>query len=241
MFKFITLLFIITNTNAQTCIAHRANGGPGPENSQEALEYAIDQGFDGVEFDIQFSKDGVPFLYHDKKIGNNLVGRQCPKGEKIKKLNYAQFSKQCSLTNGSPLMSFEDALKTLSTYEGHIFIDLKQKASAQFLELFDHSTLLNNSKVRFISFKRKALRPLKKRWPQIESTLLSLYFPRGLFYEGVGFNKRLNLFTGLFRLLGKNLSIWTLNQESEIKKAFEKKADFIITDDYDLCFRLLPR
>lgn len=46
-------------------IAHRALHGPtAPENSRAAIEAAIAAGY-GIEIDVQFSRDGVPVVFHD--------------------------------------------------------------------------------------------------------------------------------------------------------------------------------
>lgn len=235
MGKTLLLFFILSSTYGQTCISHRANTGQDPENSLEAIEEAVSRDFSGIEFDIQFSKDGVPFLYHDKVLGKGLQGEMCPIGKKVSKLFFKDFYSDCFLENGSRMATFDQALDSIKTFSGYIFIDVKQKPSSHFIESIKESQLEYNEKVYFLSFKKRALRPLKRKFPKTKSILLSRYIPRGLFYDGIGFNKRLNFFTGIFKKLKKDVAIWTLNEEKHIKKAIKKKATFIITDKYDLC------
>lgn len=210
-----------------------------PENSLEALSLVSRLKLSGVEFDIQITKDGEPVLYHDGKIGHSLEGPNCPEGEKIKDLTYNQLKDACSLENGEPLPHLKDALSILRDFEGFIFVDLKKIPSKKFYKVMEDSGLIKHKKLRFISFKKRALRPIKRRWPHVERTLLSRYIPRGLFYEGIGFNKRLSLFAKAFNFLGKNVSLWTLNEREDMEKALEKGADFIITDEIDTCLDLL--
>lgn len=231
-------LFLCGQTAAQVCISHRINLGHAPENSLKGIQMAINNNVTGVEFDIQLSKDGVPFLYHDNKLGNELLGTDCPREMKVKDLQFKEIQEDCQLENGESLPTLKSALHKLKGFKGHIFVDLKPKMNEQFFEVIESSSILNHDKLRFLSFKKRALRPLKKRWPKAKTILLSRYIPRGLFYGGIGFNERLNLFTGIFRHLGKDVGIWTLNSEEQIFKAIEKKADFIITDDYPLCLHL---
>ncbi|MEG1523483.1 MAG: glycerophosphodiester phosphodiesterase [Clostridia bacterium] len=49
-------------------IAHRGFSSKYPENSMLAFEKAIELGADGVEFDVQLSKDGVPIIFHDESL-----------------------------------------------------------------------------------------------------------------------------------------------------------------------------
>jgi glycerophosphoinositol glycerophosphodiesterase len=44
-----------------------------PENSIEAMRFAIDHKVDGIEIDIMLSKDGVPMVFHD----TNSMSRVC--------------------------------------------------------------------------------------------------------------------------------------------------------------------
>jgi glycerophosphoryl diester phosphodiesterase len=49
-------------------IAHRGNAGEFPENTLPALESAVELGLRYVEFDVQFTSDRVPVLFHDSDL-----------------------------------------------------------------------------------------------------------------------------------------------------------------------------
>ncbi len=44
-------------------IAHRGASGHAPENTMAAFERAFELKADGVEFDVQLAKDGVPVIF----------------------------------------------------------------------------------------------------------------------------------------------------------------------------------
>lgn len=48
--------------------AHRGASGHAPENTMEAFELAKTLGADGIELDVQLSKDGVPVVIHDERV-----------------------------------------------------------------------------------------------------------------------------------------------------------------------------
>ena len=48
--------------------AHRGASGYAPENTLEAFTLAITQGADGIELDVQLTKDGIPVVIHDETI-----------------------------------------------------------------------------------------------------------------------------------------------------------------------------
>jgi glycerophosphoryl diester phosphodiesterase len=60
-------------------LGHRGASGEAPENTFAAFELALEQGADGVEFDVHLSSDGVPVVIHDARLerttnGTGLVG-----------------------------------------------------------------------------------------------------------------------------------------------------------------------
>ncbi len=51
-----------------TLIAHRGEMGHYPENTLCALQAAIDAGARHLEFDVQFSRDRIPMVFHDLEL-----------------------------------------------------------------------------------------------------------------------------------------------------------------------------
>ena len=70
-------------------IAHRGASAVAPENTMAAFEKAFELGADGVECDVQLSKDGVPVLLHDYTLERTtnsagfVIDKKCAKLEKI--------------------------------------------------------------------------------------------------------------------------------------------------------------
>ncbi len=48
--------------------AHRGASAYAPENTMEAFKLAIKQEVDGIELDVQLTKDGVVVVIHDETI-----------------------------------------------------------------------------------------------------------------------------------------------------------------------------
>ena len=55
-------------------IAHRGYSGKYPENTMLAFERAIEAGADGIEFDLQMSKDGALVIIHDETLERTTDG-----------------------------------------------------------------------------------------------------------------------------------------------------------------------
>ena len=58
----------INKNNFPLIIGHRGASAHAPENTLAAFQLAIDAGADGVEFDVQLAKDGVPVVIHDATL-----------------------------------------------------------------------------------------------------------------------------------------------------------------------------
>ncbi|MDM5315997.1 glycerophosphodiester phosphodiesterase [Fictibacillus sp. b24] len=48
--------------------AHRGSSKHCPENTMAAFKKAYEDGADGIELDVQLSKDGIPVIIHDEKL-----------------------------------------------------------------------------------------------------------------------------------------------------------------------------
>lgn len=58
-------------------VAHRGDSAHAPENTRAAFDLAVQAGADGIELDLQISRDGELFCYHDdhlRKIGQGDAG-----------------------------------------------------------------------------------------------------------------------------------------------------------------------
>ena len=55
-------------------LAHRGASGYAPENTWPAFKLAREMGANGIETDVQLSKDGVPVLVHDTNLDRTSDG-----------------------------------------------------------------------------------------------------------------------------------------------------------------------
>lgn len=55
--------------------AHRGYSGKYPENTMLAFRKAVEAGADGIELDVQLSRDGVPVIIHDELVDRTTNGK----------------------------------------------------------------------------------------------------------------------------------------------------------------------
>lgn len=58
-----------------TLIAHRGFSSDAPENTYDAFDLAIENGFNNIETDVQLTSDGVPILIHDDSLDRTTDGK----------------------------------------------------------------------------------------------------------------------------------------------------------------------
>src|SRR5436853_2192807 len=54
--------------------AHRGGNALAPENTIAAFDRGLAEGADGVELDVQLSRDGVVMVHHDKLLDRTTTG-----------------------------------------------------------------------------------------------------------------------------------------------------------------------
>lgn len=55
--------------------AHRGYSSQYPENTMIAFQKAIEAGCDGIELDVQLTRDNIPVVIHDEKIDRTSTGK----------------------------------------------------------------------------------------------------------------------------------------------------------------------
>ena len=91
-------------------ISHRGKGGGFPDNTLEALESAIERGFQWVEFDVRSTGDNVLVLFHDEMIDD------C----RVRDLSYSELKSKA----GHHVATLEEALALV---KGRIKSDIEFK------------------------------------------------------------------------------------------------------------------
>lgn len=103
-----------------TGIIHRGYVQNGvAENTVDAFNAAFTMGFEWVETDMYFTKDGYPVLFHNATVDGATSGSGA-----IADMTLAQF-KALTYRNGQPTSSLQDALPLLTNTNRHILVEIK--------------------------------------------------------------------------------------------------------------------
>ena len=115
--------FLDASSKEVLVASHRATHDVYPENSLKAIQASIKLGVDIIEIDVKVSKDGIPFLMHDRTMDRTTTGKGDPEEltwEELQKLYIVDKGKKTSYK----IPSLEQALELA---DGKILVDLDLK------------------------------------------------------------------------------------------------------------------
>lgn len=149
--------------------AHRGASEYAPENTLLSFYYGLTMGANGIETDVQLSKDGVAVLFHDDTVDRVTDGKGKLSDFTLSELKKLWVSKN-SLKDR--IVTFEDFLSHFKDFDLTFAIELKgdntAKISADLLRKYD---MVN--KTVMTSFKLKELIDLKNYAPEFTAGLLT--------------------------------------------------------------------
>jgi glycerophosphoryl diester phosphodiesterase len=192
-------------------LAHRGLHGDLKENSLAALSAVVGSGLDGVEFDVRFSADGVPFILHDATLQRTYGDSRAA----------SELSSETLSSLGVP--SLRDALATLPA-ELLLNVEVKAAPSGELFTLIRELRGEGAERLLFSSFDVDVLRKIRERapewplWLNVEQATPGLVNQAGdLGVSGLSVEKGL-LVTDLaleVSAAGLELATWTLRSRAD--------------------------
>ncbi len=132
---------LFTSATPFYILAHRAGGRnadrlPASENSAELVRLAERYGANGVEIDVQLTKDGVPVIYHDEQLNLRLTQKSGLVGA-LSDYTLAQLETFIRLKNGERIPTLKRMLATILRQTQLRFVWLDSKSSVPISMLRD--------------------------------------------------------------------------------------------------------
>lgn len=152
--------------------AHRGVITKAPENSMAAFQHALAQHADGLEFDVQLTKDFVAIITHDLDL-RRLTGKKW----RLNEVPYNQIRRLAIgrhlFKRGHALLTFDALIKWLSDVQIPVNIELKESFIGQFAaleSLVKKCSVLKH--VHISSFHEDVLKDVKKIDPAMETAFI---------------------------------------------------------------------
>lgn len=221
------------------CItAHRGASDGAPENTMAAIALAVEEGADYAEIDVRMTADGVPVLLHDEALF-----RTTRVFADIGDVTYAEVSEYDAGSSfskayaGECVPSLEEVLDTFGNEIG-FNIEIKTVTDRAFtervvamIEAYDleESCVITSTSYELLTWVKECNPGLKTGY------ILSLVY--GEFYksEAADFFSIRSEFVSeslveKVHAVGKEVHVWTVNKESELRRMKTIGVDNIITD-----------
>ncbi len=211
-------------------LGHRGTRLHAPENTVEAFDVCLAHGCAGFELDVRRTGDGQIVVVHDADVRGVVIADST--------------LQQLQEASAHPIPLLWDVLQR---YQGRAYINIEMKTTGMGAEIAAMVRKFPNPNAVLVSsFLPEAIRefhnaapkgatgyicrgpellPVWKDLPATHLVLFSLLVTPSVLREA--------------RAAGKQLWVWTLNTETEIRYAMELGVDGIISDDSRLLGQLL--
>lgn len=234
--------------------AHRGYSGRYPENTMLAFREAAKTGTDGIELDVQLTKDGHVVIIHDETIDRTTDGTGCVKDytlEELRKFNAA------ANWNGQfgfePIPTFEEYCEWAAGEK--LITNIEIKSGVYYYESIEEKTLELvrkyglSDRVIFSSFLHSSISILRELAPDIPCGALVEH--EGLHNSGYYCNKMgYQAFHPGWKCLPKEdvdsckkygieLNVWTVNDMDVLERLVEWGVDGLITNYPPVCLAYL--
>lgn len=218
-------------------IAHRGCVGYGAENSIEALEGAKRVGVDYAEMDVQMTKDHKFVVVHDFNL-KRLAGKKLY----VKYMYYKDIVGIKIRDHGftGNIVSFEEYVKKAKELNIKLLVELKPNGGEpkNYADLFikEVDRLGIRKEYKYMSLSKSLMEEINKKAPEMETGHVIPLQIGGFSDEDVDFFviedfSYRNRYVEEAKLMGKDVYVWTINDEGKMNQYLQRPVDGIITDE----------
>lgn len=224
--------------------AHRGYSGKYPENTMLAFHKAVEAGADGIELDVQLTKDGVPVIIHDELVDRTTNGKGRVKEMTLEELRQLDASYIYAGQYGvNPIPTFREYCEFVRDLPITTNIEMKTGIfeylgiEEKVLDMIREFRL--EDKVIISSFNHFTILRMQKLAPHLKYGFLSetWIIDAGKYCHG----HRVPCYHPLFRNLthevvrelkqyGLEINTYTVNTEEDARDLIEKGVDILISN-----------
>lgn len=228
--------------------AHRGASGYAPENTLAAFQKAVDLDADGVELDIQLTKDDQIVVIHDETIDRTSDGKGWVKDytlEELRAFNYNRIKPEYKHADIPTMREVFELLKPTG-----LFINIEIKTGVVFYEKIEEKILAltkemgMEDRVCYSSFNHYTVTRIHELKPDAEVGFLYADGPIDMPSYGVKhgvnalhpalYNLQYDGFVKECKEKGLKLNVWTVNERPYMEMCCQYGVDAIITNYPDI-------
>lgn len=231
---------------------HRGASGYVPENTLEAFDLAMKQGADGVELDVQLTKDGEVVVVHDERIDRVSNGHGYVRDYTLRELKEYSFHNHMMEYQNIRIPTLKEVLELLKPSGMKVNIEIKTgiywypEIEQKTLEIVKSAQM--EERIIYSSFNHYSIQKIQQLDSQAETAFLFsdviLDMEKYTDHRGVKgihpavYHLKMSNFLDKFQENGKRIRVWTVNEENDIREFVEKGVTAIITNYPDRAIKI---
>lgn len=232
--------------------AHRGASAYAPENTMEAFRLAVGQQADGIELDVQMTKDGELVVVHDEKIDRVSNGNGFVKDFTLEELREFSFGNHMEGYQSAKIPTLREVLELMKQTEMEVNIELKtgiywypgiEKKTVELVK-----ELNMEEKVIYSSFNHYSIQEVRKNAPDAQTAYLysdvildvekyaKLTGVQGL--HPAVWHLKMADFMEKYQKSGLKVRVWTVNDEADMSAFMESGIEAVITNYPDKALKI---
>ncbi len=232
--------------------AHRGASGYAPENTLEAFELAVKLGADGVEFDVQYTKDGEIVVIHDESVDRVSNGSGLVSQMTLEQLRQLNFNKTHPEYGFCKIPTLDEVLELFKPTD--LILNIELKTGVNFYPGLEEETVKKvrhfglEKRVIYSSFNHASVLRIKKLAPNAKCAFL---YNDGI-ADAADYATKYNIdtlhpsfnylkypfFVEACKKTGIEINTWTVNYEDAMLKCQQYGVNAIITNYPDKALNL---
>ena len=230
--------------NKVKIFAHRGASAYAPENTLEAFRLAMEQGADGIELDVQMTKDGELVVIHDETIDRVSNGNGAVRDYTLEELKQFSVSNHFEQYPDVKIPTLREVLELVKPGTMEINIELKTgiywypQIEQKVLELVKEEGM--EERIIYSSFNHYSVQKIRELSPEAETAYLIgdvmldvADYTRNTGIKGLHpalFHVKMADFLKEYKESGIALRVWTVNDKDQIRWLIDEGVDAVITN-----------
>lgn len=224
--------------------AHRGASAYAPENTVEAFALAMEQGADGIELDVQMTKDGQVVVIHDETIDRVSDGTGAVRDYTLEELKKFHFSNHMENYENAAIPTLKEVLVLIKSSNMLLNIELKTgiywypNLEEKTMELVKEAGM--EDRVIYSSFNHYSIKKILELNPHAECAFLysDVILNVDKYAKNAGvcglhpavYHLKMAEFLKEYQESGLKVRVWTVNKKEDMEKFIKADLEAVITN-----------
>ena len=224
--------------------AHRGASAYAPENTVEAFALAMEQGADGIELDVQMTKDDQVVVIHDETIDRVSDGTGAVRDYTLEELKKFHFSNHMENYENAVIPTLKEVLDLIKSSNMLLNIELKTgiywypNLEEKTMELVKEAGM--EDRVIYSSFNHYSIKKILELNPHAECAFLysDVILNVDKYAKNAGvcglhpavYHLKMAEFLKEYQESGLKVRVWTVNKKEDMEKFIKEDLEAVITN-----------